>query len=655
MLEKWEHTAQAGELLYRERLLGEIKAHMISVIKDYAGAGIENEAVLVAQTETLFTGEIIPTRDDWETLNTVLRELSTVKEQGQMYEEFIQDVSDSLGVSDLEKIKNFIDYIQGLAPLAITANITLDNPEWYTIENLRDSTTDFWDNTTLNWNLSNNYLKKPQAHINIVPSLSEDIEEYFISITAGSYTNEVRRLARDTSPYVLTLDWLKWFSRSQMRNARLDLQIRTIDKRGNQSIFNAFQTYPSQVVIPQGVQRYEVDYRRDGLNWQRIGQSTARAFTYAPPKIDGTITYRVRALDISGSYTPWAETTPRFVHFIPKPKNPTIEIGFNNPDWYKVVNVRDSTTDDWDHATVKWDLSNDYLTDGEANIGFVINGSEEGVTEYEVIITAGTYRETYKAGPGGLSDKTVTLKWTDWFNTNKLDNATMTVQVRTTGIRGESLSATGTKKSPGKANIAQGVSSYDINLKIGNGAWTRVGTRTVRNFYYDLPRQNNTYRWSVRARDKSGSYTAWAFSAPRTIRFIPDPPPKPSPKVTTTVREATITWKPVARAEYYEIWHGGESWAKNNHGKNGNTYFSTVRAGKTLRVTHKKMNEGKKYTWYVRAVNEGGSNTGSTTATQKKYTVKTKTYRPTGTNVWNGGYHRIWKNWSKTWYGAKWR
>ena len=451
MLEKWNSRTSAGDVLYRDQLLGEIKTNMINVISDYKDLGVNNELALIARTNTLFTGDVIPSRKDWETLNYVLKELSTVKEQGQMYSHFIRDVSDSLGISDLEKIKEFIDYIQTLPPLTATIRVNMGVPPMYSITNVRDTTTDSWLHTNINWGLSSNYLNKATATISFSPSNSEDVDKYTITIKSGSFSQTITRPGTNLSNHTLTLDWLKWFSPSQLKNAKLTVEMDITDKRGNITKVDTSAVYPASVTIPQGVQRYEVEFKQD------------------------------------------------------------------------------------------------------------------------------------------------------------------------------------------------------------NKAWKRVSNTTSQSYRYKMPRQNGNYSWRVRALDKSGRYTEWTTIGPRWIRYIPDPPAKPSPTVTTTVREATISWKPVARAEYYEVWHGGEGWAKDNNNKNGNRYWSRVNAGSTLRVTHQKMNEGKKYTWYVRAVNEGGSSTGSTTATQKKYTVKTKTYRPTGTNVWQGGYHRIWKNWTKTWYGAKWR
>lgn len=654
MRETWNHGVSPGDLIYRDELLGDIRKNIISIIQDYVGRGIENEALLTRQANQLFQGDIVPSRTDWDNLNNLLTEISTIKEQGVMYTNFIQDVSNSLGVSDLEQIKAFIDYIQGLAPLPVTANLTLEEPEWYQARNLTYTTTNFWDTTNLAWLLTDNYLRKPTAVITFNMSSSEDIKSYKVIVKAGKFFQEHTRTVREVGSHTISLDWLNWFTPVQLKDASVSVQVITTDKRGNSSSFSTSATYPAQVTIPQGVSRYQVEYKRNGTNWTSAGATNMQNLRFNLPQVDGTYVYRVRALDKSGLYTEWAESTGHFIHFIPKPKNPTIQIGYNDKDWYKVINVKDSTNDDWDNAIVTWDLSDDYLARDEANIGFVINGSEEGVLQYNVTITAGPYVENYTVGPGGLKDKAIVLKWAEWLNEVDYGKSRVSVSVETIGIRNERLLASDFKYSPKSVDVARGVARYEVSLRIGDDAWIYPPTVTTKRTTYDLPRRNATYRWSIRALDKSGKYTAWAYSEPRVIRFIPDAPPKPTPKVTTTINEATITWSAVARAEYYEIWHGGEQWAKDNT-KGNNRYWSKVDAGKTLSVTHKTMNAGREYTWNVRAVNEGGSAIGSTNATQKKLVQKTATYKSIGTNVWRAGYHRINKNWSKTWNGAAWR
>ena len=644
MLEKWNSRTSAGDVLYRDQLLGEIKTNMVNVINDYRGLGVENEEALITQPHTLFTGDIIPSRDDWEILNKVLLELSTVKEQGQMYDHFIQDVSDSLGISDLEKIKEFIDYIQTLPPVSATINVKMELPGFYEVTNLKDATSNNWGHADITWDLSNANPGKPKATISFNPSKSEDVSSYAIRITAGSYSQTIVRPGTDLSPYVLELDWLNWFSSSQLEEAKLTVDMDITDKRDNMTTVSQSAVYPANSTIPQGVKNYEVEYKLDNNTWRRVGSPTVKSFRYSMSRQSGNYSWRVRALDKSGQYTGWATTSPRWIYFAPPPPQPP---GRPEP----------TVTTTITSATVQWP------TVARADSYSIRYTSDAGSIDYEHL---GTSRAKTFTGLTPNTNYTFYVR-----ATSSVGSTTGSVVGRTDAkIEEPKPQPPGTPSPQVTTTVSQAtitwkaVSNADYyEIWHGDEEWGRKNTGKNGNTYFSTVRAGQTLRvthgkmnqgttrtWYVRAVNNYGSRIG---SATATQKI--GPPGKPSPTVTTTVHEATISWNQVSGAEYYEVWHGGETWAKNNNGNNGNRFWSKVNAGSTLRVTHHKMNEGQNYTWNVRAVNESGSNVGSTTATQKKNTVKTKTYRPTGTNVWRGGYHRIAKNWSKTWHGAQWR
>lgn len=441
-LEQWNDTIKDGDVLSRKILLHEIKTNLANILQDYAGRGVENEAALIADVNTLFTGEIIPSRRDWDILVTVLRVLSTEKEQGVMYQNFIQDVSDSLGVTDLEKIKNFIDYIQGLAPLMASLEVVLPEPERYYLTPPKDTTTDQWDHATLTWSLSSNYLKKPTATIKIKDSLSEDVTSYEINIVSGSFSRTITVPANNIVDTSIVLDWTNWFPANQLKQTYFNVELVTIDKRGNRSATSVSKKYANTVFIPQGVKQYELQYQIDNSSFKTIATTTATTIKWDVPKVNGTYRYRVRALDKSGFYH------------------------------------------------------------------------------------------------GGLEGST---------------------------------------------------------------------------------------------------YTDWSWGNPRYIRFIPDKPDKPNPKVSVDWKEAIVTWAAVPRAEFYEIWHGAEKWAKDNT-KGGNTYWKRIKSTDKREIKLGRYNEGKAYTFYVRALNEGGQNTGSVNATIKRRPLKKASYGTADVKVWRAGY-----------------
>lgn len=441
-LEPWVDTIRQGDVLSKGILLDEIKANLTSVLNDYIGRGVENEATLKQNVATLFTGEVIPSRKDWTTIIAVLKVLSTEKEQGVMYANFMADVSDSLGVSDLIKIKNFIDMIQGLNPLTGNFSMVLNQPARYNVIDPKDTTTDSWNYATISWSLSSNYLVKPTAVISFEESLSEDIDHYELTLTAGNFTKDYTITAGAATALTVTLDWLAWFKPAELGDVYLKGIFRTIDKRGNTVSVTKDIKYPANVPVPQGVSHYELQYKIDNSGWKTITTLTGVSYKWNTPNLNGNYRYRVRALDKNGKY---------------------------------------------------------------------YGGKEDSI-------------------------------WTDW-----------------------------------------------------------------------------------------------AYSVERYIRFIPEKPDKPNPKISTTYSVATVTWDAVPRAEWYEIWMGGEGWAKDNT-ENGNNYWQRMSSTTKRLIILKPLNEGKAYTFYVRAGNEGGSNIGSANATMKKRVLKKKTYKSFDYKIWRTGY-----------------
>lgn len=426
-LEPWLDTINQGDVLSRSVLLDEIKGNMTKVLNDYIGRGIEDEVALKQDVATLFTGEIIPSRKDWTTITDVLRVLATVKEQGVMYENFIVDVSDSLGVSDLIKIKDFIDMIQGLDPLSGSFSMALSEPGRYFVVDPKDSTTNKWDTAKITWSINTNDLTKAKAIISVKESLSEDVSHYVLRLAAGTFVKEYT-IPASGNTFEVILDWLLWYKPEELVDAYLKGVLTTYDKRGNTSSVSKTVKYSSAVNIPQGVEYYELQYKIDNSGWKTITKTKATEHTWNTPNINGNYRYRVQSLD--------------------------------------------------------W------------------NGKKYG------------------------------------------------------GLEGD-------------------------------------------------------------------TYTDWAYSIERYISFTPEKPDKPNPKVSTSYREAIITWDAVPRAEWYEIWMGGEGWAKDNT-KNGNNYWQRISSTTKRNIVLKQLNEGKEYTFYVRAGNAGGTNIGSVNGTMKKRVLRKK-------------------------------
>ena len=331
--EPWLDQPQAGDILSRAILLDEIRSNLIAVLSDYLNAGDDSvETALITRAETLFLGEIIPSRNDWETLNDALRTLATIKEQGTMYEGFLSDLDDSLGLSDLERIQAFLDAIQRLAPQAGNVQLSVGTPTRYFVTDPTHNVTTVGDNPPLhtvhlNWTLTDASPSQSALTFNLTPSASEDVAEYTLETKAGTYTG-TQTLAPNEAPVSETIVWSNHFSAAELVDVSVISTLTATDKRGNQTTsMPSFAKLPASTQIPQGVNAYEVEYSLNGGNYALCYTGAQTTCSFAPKPITGIYRFRVRAIDANGQtyggqnasgYTDWAYSAEIPLTFLPE-------------------------------------------------------------------------------------------------------------------------------------------------------------------------------------------------------------------------------------------------------------------------------------------------------------------------------------------------
>lgn len=330
----WVDPLIEGDLLSKDVFFKELKQNMVSVIQDYVGKGVENEAQLIAQTNELFTGDIMPARNDWVILSNILNELAKIKEFSVGYDLFLEDVSDSLGVSDLVQIKQFVDYIQTLKPQKSEVTVELGAPGTYTMTSLQaTSSNQFKSSVTLNW--TNNVLSHPNATIRFTDSPSEDIASYFLRLTAGSYQLNQKYNLSDPRLFTQPLYWANWFGEGNQQ-VSFTAQVQSIDKRGNYSDIGSMTArYPANTVIPTTPGTYVLEWQINNGPWIRLTETKNTTFTQTIGwNTYGPATYRIKAIDKHNQYeTPWfysnAVTINNEAPFPSKP-NPSVKTDYNS-------------------------------------------------------------------------------------------------------------------------------------------------------------------------------------------------------------------------------------------------------------------------------------------------------------------------------------
>ncbi len=342
-LEPWQDAVLQGDVPSRTILLDEIKTNLTAVIADYADLGVANEALLTAQVATLFTGELIPSRADWDILTGVLNELAAAKEAGAAYDRFIDNLSDGLGVSDLLQIRGFIDYIQNLIPLQPGLTAILAAPTLYTLGQVAEASADENVTTVITW-VKNDDAQAGSVTVTVLPTATknEDIAHYRVAFVCGTAQLEDRLLDPRTDSLTFTqdLDWAAWFTSSDLTagKAYLKATVTAVDKRGNVSLpFSQTVVYPASVKIPQGVDAYEVEVQCDSRNWAPVAAVPVCSATYSFQDITGTYQFRVRALDKNGTYTDWALSPARYVGFPIKVPSAPVVSWTSGTDWGRVT------------------------------------------------------------------------------------------------------------------------------------------------------------------------------------------------------------------------------------------------------------------------------------------------------------------------------
>ena len=317
----WLKKPEQYEVITKNKLLKDIKTNMISLLNDYKGRGFENENELIEEVRKMFTGGVVPSIVDWRIINVVLKELSTIKEQGKMYQHFIRDVSSTLGVDDLLMIRNFIEYIATLAPVVPKIDITVGGFEAYSINAVSATfqnninSANLSNQATVNWTIRDP-AAQPEIVITINDSPSEDIENYQVVLKAGKhiqrYTLTGKEMDKKVHRKTIAMDTNKWFE-SGTSNLVFELEVVAIDKRGNRSETSKRVLHPASAGVAKGFSYYEVQYLPTApRGWQtvanRVSHPKLNHGPFTTTKVDGNHRFKVRGYDSGMGWSAWVES-----------------------------------------------------------------------------------------------------------------------------------------------------------------------------------------------------------------------------------------------------------------------------------------------------------------------------------------------------------
>lgn len=307
----WSVTPEKDEQVSRNQVFQELKDAVVSIANDYVGSGVEDESSYIQMAEELFTGDIIPSRQDFENLKKILNWLGQSKEnEGTVaIEEWL---GDGLGVTDILRIRAFLDALSAEPPNTPKGvSITVTPPTMPEVINLSGYVTGVGDkDVTVSWETEP--LGEWTGSFRLTnPSTSEDVSYYHVLFQYGNetetYTHPLyfEKTALE-SGILFNKDWSDLFEANG--KARFTLYIRAIDKRGNASNFSTWTKVYSQNA-PMGIAGIELQWNKENeSSWPWVFGSSALVGTTRKHYIGGQnfkMRYRARTVDVSGLKGSW--------------------------------------------------------------------------------------------------------------------------------------------------------------------------------------------------------------------------------------------------------------------------------------------------------------------------------------------------------------
>jgi hypothetical protein len=314
----WNHIPKAGDTIVSGTYFAELKSNLNKILGDYEGV----PSHLTRSVNNLFTGELVPSRSDFVTLESVIDYLS-IQLEGISSINVDEPVEDSLGVSDIERLRKHIDRLISIKPEPVQElSIDVPEPSMYSVSNLKATNDGRLDATIdVSWSVGSlpNYSGK-FTFDRVSPS--KDVRYYRVEFQYGPsnnpFTSEIYFKESDiNNGTVRTFDtnWDGLYTANTLGLAKQSLTVYAVDHRGNVSNPKTVnKTFGSNFKAPLGVKHYEVQMQKQPMtastynaygSWSAVytgsNKSTSRQITGA----EGMIFFCVRAVDISGLTTSW--------------------------------------------------------------------------------------------------------------------------------------------------------------------------------------------------------------------------------------------------------------------------------------------------------------------------------------------------------------
>lgn len=312
----WPTGPDAYEYIGTRQYFDEIRENAILVINDYVVDSAEESSVL-AKANVLFTGEVVPSRTDFERIESILALIA--KKESTYQDEVQQIIEDGLGAQDIHKIYTLFDRLvkippsepsniyltfNGLTPLVIESGNVFNSGE---------------GDLTVNINWTPTELETGICTINFLNELTEDVSYYVVELRVGftdnSYTHTLIYRVEDVDladrKIEVPMEHINFEHLSNTKDTRYTIRAFAVDKRQDES--SMYSRVYNVNNVPLGVSKYQLRAQQKDLldkrvikDYYDIYNGTSKAYVHkVTGNVDGVYHYSVRLYDKNGNISPW--------------------------------------------------------------------------------------------------------------------------------------------------------------------------------------------------------------------------------------------------------------------------------------------------------------------------------------------------------------
>lgn len=366
----WNALApKKGETVKKTSRFDEIKDNLLTLLDNYTGV----PGSLRTTVDSLFIGSIVPSKRDFRNLQTVIQfigqkegityKTSTTTSGATKYEvilsptparnydttdpvfspfaeefnpeiapgalDVVSWVSDSLGVSDIEKVVQYINYLTTIAPKPIKElSFSVPSTSMYEVFNVASASAGVEDKTIdVSWSVED--INNTHAKV-LFKNLSPSTDLWFYDCEFaygpnGQFKSRVFMRPEDVTDVsgvderLFETNWNGLFNTATIGQALLQFDMAAVDHYGNISpVRGVSKTFGSNFKVPIGVQSYQLEVQRTdigatsysvGGTWYPKYSGSRSATTYTLSGGEGKLWHRVKAIDKSGLESVWAYET----------------------------------------------------------------------------------------------------------------------------------------------------------------------------------------------------------------------------------------------------------------------------------------------------------------------------------------------------------